>query len=331
MAADGGAGGFPLVFGLNTFGDTTNDDNGHRVSHAQAIRDVVEEGVFAEQAGVDFFGIGEHHTDDMPLSAADVALAAIAARTSRIRLGSSVTVLSSDDPVRVFQRYSTLNAVSGGRAEVILGRGSSIDSFPLFGYDLNDYEVLFEEKTALFAELLQGGPVTWEGTTRAPLVKQDVVPHLEDGKLTTWIGVGGSPESVVRAARHGFSLMIAIIGGSPTRFAEFSALYAPGARALRAGAAAGRHPHPGAHRGHRPGGVRAVLAPVPGHVRQAGGRARVRAADRGVVPARDRAGRVARGRLARDRRAEDRVDHADARRQPVRPQVRHGGAVRTPP
>jgi alkanesulfonate monooxygenase SsuD/methylene tetrahydromethanopterin reductase-like flavin-dependent oxidoreductase (luciferase family) len=126
----------------------------------------------------------------------------------------------------VFQRFSTLNAVSSGRAEVILGRGSSIDSFPLFGYDLNDYEVLFEEKTALFAELLQGGPVTWEGTTRAPLVKQDVVPHLEDGKLTTWIGVGGSPESVVRAARHGFSLMIAIIGGSPARFAEFSALYA---------------------------------------------------------------------------------------------------------
>jgi probable LLM family oxidoreductase len=226
MAAESGAGGFPLVFGLNTFGDTTNDDNGHRVSHAQAIRDVVEEGVFAEQAGVDFFGIGEHHTDDIPLSAGDVALAAIAARTSRIRLGSSVTVLSSDDPVRVFQRFSTLNAISSGRAEVILGRGSSIDSFPLFGYDLNDYEVLFEEKTELFAELLQGGPVTWEGTTRAPLVKQDVVPHLEDGKLTTWIGVGGSPESVVRAARHGFSLMIAIIGGSPTRFAEFSALYA---------------------------------------------------------------------------------------------------------
>src|ERR1700723_315706 len=226
MATEGGAGGFPLVFGLNTFGDTTNDDEGHRVSHAQAIRDVVEEGVFAEQAGVDFFGIGEHHTDDIPLSAADVALAAIAARTSRIRLGSSVTVLRSDDPVRVFQRFSTLNAVSNGRAEVILGRGSSIDSFPLFGYDLNDYEVLFEEKTELFAELRQGGPVTWAGTTRAALVKQDVVPHLEDGKLTTWIGVGGSPESVVRAARHGFSLMIAIIGGSPARFAEFSALYA---------------------------------------------------------------------------------------------------------
>src|SRR3984957_7665258 len=225
MAAEGGAGGFPLVFGLNTFGDTTNDDGGHRVSHAQAIRDVVEEGVSAERAGVDFFGIGEHHTDDIPLSAADVALASIAARTRRIRLGSSVTGLSSDDPVRVFQRFSTLNAVSSGRDEVILGRGSSIASFPLSRYGLNDYEVLFEEKTELFAELLQGGPVPWEGTTRAALVKQDVVPHLEDGKLTTWIGVGGSPESVVRAARHGFSLMLAIIGGSPARFAEFSALY----------------------------------------------------------------------------------------------------------
>jgi probable LLM family oxidoreductase len=225
MATEPTAGGFPLTFGLNTFGSTTIDASGRRVPHAQAIRDVVEEGVFAETAGVDFFGIGEHHTDDVPMPAADVALAAIAARTSRIRLGSAVTVLSSDDPVRVFQRFSTLNAISGGRAEVILGRGSSIDSFPLFGYDLNDYEVLFEEKTALFAELLAGGPVTWEGSTRAALVKQDVVPHLEDGTLTTWIGVGGSPQSVVRAARHGFGLMIAIIGGDPLRFAQFSELY----------------------------------------------------------------------------------------------------------
>ncbi|HEY1823964.1 MAG TPA: LLM class flavin-dependent oxidoreductase [Trebonia sp.] len=214
-----------MEFGLNTFGDTTADASGRRVSHAQAVRDVVEEGVYAESAGVDFFGIGEHHTDDIPLSAGDVALAAIAARTSRIHVGSSVTVLSSDDPVRVFQRFSTLNALSSGRAEVILGRGSSIDSFPLFGYDLNDYEVLFEEKTALFAELLKGGPVTWEGSTRPALVKQDVVPHLETGTLTTWIGVGGSPESVVRAARHGFSLMLAIIGGDPLRFAQFSELY----------------------------------------------------------------------------------------------------------
>ena len=174
---------------------------------------------------MDFFGIGEHHTDDFPMPAADVVLAAIAARTTRIRLGSAVTVLSSDDPVRVFQRYSTLDAISGGRAEVILGRGSSIESFPLFGYNLADYEDLFEEKATLFAELIRGGPVTWHGNTRASLRDQDVVPHTEFGPFPTWIGVGGSPQSVIRAARLGFSLMLAIIGGSPARFAPFSQLY----------------------------------------------------------------------------------------------------------
>jgi probable LLM family oxidoreductase len=216
---------YPVVLGLDTFGDVTGDAAGRPLSHAQTIRNIVEEGVLADQVGVDYFGIGEHHTDDIPLSAADVVLGAIAARTTSIRLGSAVTVLSSDDPVRVFQRYSTLNALSAGRAEVILGRGSSIDSFPLFGYDLADYEDLFEEKTALFAELLQGGPITWQGKTRAPLVNQDVVPHTEFGPFPTWIGVGGSPQSVVRAARLGFSLMLAIIGGSPARFAPFSQLF----------------------------------------------------------------------------------------------------------
>jgi probable LLM family oxidoreductase len=216
---------FPLVLGLDTFGDVTHDHDGRPLSHAQTIRNVVEEGVLADQVGVDFFGLGEHHTDDMPMSAADVVLGAIAARTTRIRLGSAVTVLSSDDPVRVFQRYSTLNAVSGGRAEVILGRGSSIDSFPLFGYDLADYEDLFEEKTNLFAELLKGGPVTWQGKARASLHDQDVVPHTESGPFPAWIGVGGSPQSVIRAAHYGFSLMLAIIGGSPARFAPFSQLF----------------------------------------------------------------------------------------------------------
>jgi alkanesulfonate monooxygenase SsuD/methylene tetrahydromethanopterin reductase-like flavin-dependent oxidoreductase (luciferase family) len=154
-----------------------------------------------------------------------VVLGAVAGRTERIRLGSAVTVLSSDDPVRVFQRYSTLNAISGGRAEVILGRGSSVDSFPLFGYDLADYEDLFEEKTNLFAELLKGGPVTWHGKTRASLSNQDVVPHTESGPFPAWIGVGGSPQSVIRAAHYGFSLMLAIIGGNPARFAPFSQLF----------------------------------------------------------------------------------------------------------
>jgi probable LLM family oxidoreductase len=216
---------FPLVLGLDTFGDVTHDRSDRPLSHAQTIRNVVEQGVLADQVGADFFGIGEHHTDDFPMPAADVVLGAIAARTARIRLGSAVTVLSSDDPVRVFQRYSTLNAVSGGRAEVILGRGSSIDSFPLFGYDLADYEDLFEEKANLFAELLKGGPVTWQGKTRASLHEQDVVPHTESGPFPAWIGVGGSPQSVIRAAHYGFSLMLAIIGGSPARFAPFSELF----------------------------------------------------------------------------------------------------------
>jgi len=223
--AAGGVAQFPLVLGLDTFGDLSGDEDARPQSHAQTIRNVVEQGVLAEQVGVDFFGIGEHHTDDFPMPAADVVLSAIAARTNRIQLGSAVTVLSSDDPVRVFQRYSTLNAISGGRAEVILGRGSSIESFPLFGYDLADYEDLFEEKTALFAELLKGEPVTWHGETRASLRDQDVVPHTEYGPFPTWIGVGGSPQSVVRAARLGFSLMLAIIGGSPARFAPFSELF----------------------------------------------------------------------------------------------------------
>jgi probable LLM family oxidoreductase len=216
---------FPLVFGLDTFGDVTHDDDDRPLSHAQTIRNLVEQGVRADEVGVDFFGIGEHHTDDFPLSAADVVLAAVAARTDRIRVGSAVTVLSSDDPVRVFQRYSTLDAISSGRAEVILGRGSSIDSFPLFGYDLADYEDLFEEKVDLFAALVKGGPVTWQGRTRPSLNDQDVVPHTESGPFPVWIGVGGSPQSVVRAARYGFSLMLAIIGGNPARFAPFSQLF----------------------------------------------------------------------------------------------------------
>lgn len=211
------------TFGLDTFGDVTHDADGTPLTHGQTIRDLVEQGVLADQVGLDFFGIGEHHTPDMPLSAADVVLAAIAARTSSIHLGSAVTVLSSDDPVRVYQRFSTLNAVSDGRAEIILGRGSSVDSFPLFGYDLADYEDLFEEKTHLFAELLKGGRITWEGKTRAALHEQDVVPYTEP--FPTWIGVGGSPQSVVRAASYGFNLMLAIIGGHPGRFAPFSELY----------------------------------------------------------------------------------------------------------
>ena len=238
---------FPLQLGLHTFGDLNNDQRGHPQSHAQTIRNVVEQGALADEVGVDFFGIGEHHTDYFPMPAGDVVLAAIAARTKRIHVGSSVIVLSSDDPVRVFQRYSTLNAISNSRVEVILGRGSSIESFPLFGYDLADYDILFEEKTQLFAELLKGGPVTWEGRTRAALHEQNVVPHLESGSFPTWIGVGGNPGSVLRAARLGFSLALAIIGGSPRRFAPFSQLFRAALDKL------GRDPLP-------------VLVHSPGHV-----------------------------------------------------------------
>src|SRR5271169_134730 len=149
------------TFGLDTFGDRNSDVDGKPLSHAQTIRNVVEEGVFAEQAGVDFFGIGEHHTEYFPMPAGDVVLAAIAARTRRIRLGSAVTVLSSDDPIRVYQRFATLDAASNGRAEIIVGRGSFTESFPLFGYELSQYETLFEEKLDLLAALIRQNTVTW--------------------------------------------------------------------------------------------------------------------------------------------------------------------------
>jgi probable LLM family oxidoreductase len=213
------------TFGDITLGDATIGDGGRRLSEPQVIRNVIEEAVLADQVGADFFGVGEHHRDDFAISAPEVALAAIAGRTERIRLGSAVTVLSSDDPVRVFQRFATLDAASNGRAEVILGRGSFVESFPLFGYDLADYETLFEEKLDLFVQLLRERPVNWSGTTRSPIDGLQVHPRTESGSLTTWVGVGGSPRSVVRAAQHGLPLMIAIIGGESERFRPFVDLY----------------------------------------------------------------------------------------------------------
>ncbi|MFD7437264.1 LLM class flavin-dependent oxidoreductase [Streptomyces sp. NPDC059861] len=214
-----------LVFGLDTFGDVPVDDSGTPVSDARAIRQVLDEAVLAEETGVDVLALGEHHRPEFAISSPETVLAGIATRTSRIRLSSGVTVLSSDDPVRVFQRFSTLDALSNGRAEVILGRGSFTESFPLFGYDLSDYDVLFEEKIELFAKLLEEKPVTWSGTKRAPLENADVFPKTESGRLSTWVGVGGSPQSVIRTARYGFPLMIAVIGGSPERFAPYIDLY----------------------------------------------------------------------------------------------------------
>jgi probable LLM family oxidoreductase len=220
----------PIEFGLDTFGDVTRGADGVPVSHAQAIRNVIDEAVLADELGIDFIGLGEHHRADFAISAPEVALAAIAARTNRIRLGSAVTVLSSDDPIRVFQRFSTLNAASNGRAEVILGRGSFTESFPLFGFDLRQYEALFEEKLDLFAAILKQERVSWQGNLRPPLRNQLIYPPVENPPLKTWIGVGGSPESVVRAAHYDLPLMLAIIGGDPKRFGPYVELYH---RALR--------------------------------------------------------------------------------------------------
>ena len=212
-------------FGLDTFGDVTRDASGALKPQAQVLREVVDEAVLAERAGLDCFGVGEHHRPDFAISAPEVMLAAIAARTTRMWLGSAVTVLSTDDPVRVYQRFSTLNAISNGRAEVILGRGSFTESYPLFGYDMSDYERLFEEKLEMFAKLLEGGAVTWSGATRAAIEDQVVYPPIEAGTLRTWVGVGGSPESVIRAARYGLPLTLAIIGGNPLRFRPYVDLY----------------------------------------------------------------------------------------------------------
>ncbi|HEX3109226.1 MAG TPA: LLM class flavin-dependent oxidoreductase [Thermoanaerobaculia bacterium] len=213
-----------IELGLDTFGDITPG-----ATHAEVIRNVVEEAVLADELGIDFIGLGEHHRPDFAISAPEIVLAAIASRTKRIRLGTSVTVLSSDDPIRVFERFSTLNAVSNGRAEVILGRGSFTESFPLFGFDLNDYETLFEEKVDLLAKALEadraGRPFDWNGTMRTPLRGQRVYPPIAPASLKVWIGVGGSPESVVRAARYRFPLMLAIIGGDPKRFLPYVDLY----------------------------------------------------------------------------------------------------------
>lgn len=232
----------PLELGLDTFGDVTLAPDGTPLPHAVVLRNVVAEAELADRLGLHCFGVGEHHRADFAISAPEVVLAAIAGRTERIRLGSAVTVLSSDDPVRVFQRFSTLDGLSGGRAEVIVGRGSFTESFPLFGFELERYEELFEDRLALFARLLDEGPVTWRGTTRAPLTDQRVYPPTESGRLPVWMGVGGTPASVMRAARYGMPLMLAIIGGDPLSFVPYADYYRDALAQL------GRDPLPiGAH------------------------------------------------------------------------------------
>ena len=212
-------------FGLDTFGDVTVGLDDSPVSQAQTIRNLIAEGTLADQLGLNFFGVGEHHRVDFAVSAPEVVLAGLATVTKNIHLGSAVTVLSSDDPIRVFQRFATVDALSSGRAEVILGRGSFTESFPLFGFDLGQYEQLFEEKLDLFTHLIAEQPVTWQGNLRPALHEQNVYPRTEGGSIPTWIGVGGSPESVVRAARYGLPLVLAIIGGDPKRFAPYAELF----------------------------------------------------------------------------------------------------------
>ena len=214
-----------VELGIDTFGDISHDETGAPKRPDQVLRDVVEEAVVADQAGIDFIGLGEHHRPDFAISAPEIVLATIAGRTSRIRLGTAVTVLSTDDPVRAFQRFSTLNAVSNGRAEAIVGRGSFTESYPLFGFELEDYDRLFEERLDLFARLVREEEVTWSGQTRSGLTKARVQPPLGPEGMVVWVGVGGSPESVVRVVRQDLQLMLAIIGGDPRRFAPYVDLY----------------------------------------------------------------------------------------------------------
>jgi probable LLM family oxidoreductase len=214
-----------LEFGLDTFLPVTVDEAGQPIGGGEVIRNAVEEAVLAEAVGIDSFNIGEHYRPEFMDSAGHVVLAAIASRTERIRLGTAVTVLSTQDPVRLYTNFATLDAVSNGRAQLIVGRGSATESFPLFGYDLADYEDLFEEKLDLLVQLLRAQPVTWSGAFRSPLANQLVSPPVPEGRVPTWVGVGGSPQSVVRAARYGLPLMLAIIGGRPERFAPYVELY----------------------------------------------------------------------------------------------------------
>ena len=220
-----------MEIGLYTFAERTPDPHtGHLVSAEQRLRDLLEEIELADQLGLDVFGVGEHHRPDYVVSSPAVILAAAAARTSRIRLTSAVTVLSSDDPVRVFQDFATLDLLSGGRAEIMAGRGSFIESFPLFGYDLQDYDELFAEKLELLLALRGDERVTWSGRHRAPLDGLEVHPRPLQDPLPVWVAVGGTPQSVVRAATLGLPMALAIIGGAPERFVPMVELYRETAR-----------------------------------------------------------------------------------------------------
>jgi probable LLM family oxidoreductase len=216
----------PFEIGLYSFAELTPDpQTGHTLGPAERIRDLLEEIELADQVGLDVFGLGEHHREEFVSSAPEVILGAAATRTRNIRLTSAVTVLSSDDPVRVFQRFASLDLVSNGRAEIMAGRGSFVESFPLFGYDLHDYDTLFTEKLDLLLKIREEVYVTWSGQHRPALDNLGVYPRPVQDPLPIWVGVGGTPESVVRAASRGLPMALAIIGGMPERFAPFVYLY----------------------------------------------------------------------------------------------------------
>lgn len=215
-----------MEIGITTFVETTPDvETGKVISHAERIREVVEEIVLADKVGLDVFGVGEHHRVDYAASVPAVILAAAASQTEQIRLTSAVTVLSSDDPVRVFQEFSTLDAISNGRAEIMAGRGSFIESFPLFGYDLENYDELFDEKLDLLLKICESEKVTWSGKHRASINNLGVYPRPVQQSLPVWIASGGTPQSAVRAGVLGLPLVLAIIGGSPLQFAPIVELY----------------------------------------------------------------------------------------------------------
>jgi probable LLM family oxidoreductase len=220
-----------MEIGVFTFADTRYDpESGERISGEQRLREVLEEAELSDEVGLDVFGVGEHHRPDFAVSTPAVVLSAIAARTKRIRLTSAVTVLSSEDPIRVFQEYATVDQLSGGRAEIMVGRGSFVESFPLFGYDLRDYDSLFAEKLDLLLQLREEELVTWSGRHRAALTGQGVYPRPVQEPLPVWVAVGGTPESAVRAGTLGLPMALAIIGGIPERFAPFAELHRRAAR-----------------------------------------------------------------------------------------------------
>ncbi len=207
-----------MELGVGMFGDNHYDEKGEPLSAGDRLRELISEIKLMDEVGIDFFGIGEHHRPDYAVSVPEIVLAAAASVTKSIKLGSAVSVLSSSDPVRIYQSFATIDQISNGRAEIVAGRGSFIESFPLFGYNLNDYNALFEEKLELLLKINQEDPVTWKGKFRPALDNQHVLPRAKNDKLPVWIAVGGTPESVVRAARLGLPVIFAIIGGNPAQF-----------------------------------------------------------------------------------------------------------------